>query len=72
MEFCPTLDIIEDYFTKALQRSQFCQLGNIIFGIHEDDIPAYNTFGRSFLEEQKLTFKKENEEAQEDAKLEGD
>ena len=72
MEFCPTLDMNGDYFTKALQGSQFRRFRNIILGIHEDDIPAYNAYGRALLEERKIKFKKEKEEAQEDAKLAGD
>ena len=42
VEFCPALDVIGDYFTKALQGYQFCRFRNIILGIHEDYIPAYN------------------------------
>ena len=72
MEFCPTFDMIGDYFTKSLQGSQFCQFRNIVLGIHEDAIPAYNASGRSLLEERKLKLKKEKEEAQEVAKLSGD
>ena len=52
-DFCPTLEIIGDYFTKALKVSQFHRLHNIILGIHEDEIPAYNMPGRDFLEYQK-------------------
>ena len=62
MEFCPTFDMIGDYFTKALQGSQFRWFRNIIFGIYEDDIPDYNASGRALLEEQKLKMKKEKEE----------
>ena len=40
VEFCPTIDMIGYYFTKALQGSQFHWLRNIIIGIREDDIPA--------------------------------
>ena len=58
VEFCPTFDMIGDYFTKALQISQFCQFRNIVLGIHEDDIPSYNASGRVLLEGQKLKFKK--------------
>ena len=72
VEFCPTLDMIGDYFTKALQGSQLRLFRNIILGIHEDEIPAYNASGRYFLEERKLKLKKEKEEAQEDSKLAGD
>ena len=59
VEFCSTLDIIGDYFTKSLQGSQLCWFHNIIIGIHEDDIPAYNAYGRDLLEEKNLKLKKE-------------
>ena len=72
VEFCPTFDMIRDYFTKALQGSEFRWFRNIVLGIHEDNIPAYNASVRSLLEEQKLKLKKEKEEAQEAAKLSGD
>ena len=45
VEFCPTFDMIGDYFTKALQGSQFCRFRNIVLGIYEDEIPAYNVSG---------------------------
>ena len=61
VEFCPTFYMIGDYFTKALQGSQFRQFLNIILGIHEDEIPAYNTSGRALIEEQKLKLKKDKE-----------
>ena len=51
MEFFPTLDMIGDYFKKALQGYQFRQFRSIIIGIHEDEIPAYNAYGRALLEE---------------------
>ena len=54
MEFCTNLDMIGDYFTKALQGSQFCRFCNIIIGIHEYDISSYNASIKAFLEEQKL------------------
>ena len=72
MELCPTFDMIRDYFTKALQGSQFRRLRNKIIGIHEDGIPSYNTSGRALLEEQELKLKKEKEEPQEASKLSGD
>ena len=50
VEFCPTFDMIGDYFTKALQGSQFSRFRNIVLGIHGVDIPAYNESGRAFLE----------------------
>ena len=72
VEFCPTFDMIGDYFTKALQGSQFRQFCNIVLGIHEDDIPSYNASGRALLEELKLKLKKQKEESQETSKLSGD
>ena len=59
MGFFPILDMIGDYFTKALQGYQFRHFRNIIVGTHEDDIPAYNASGRDFLELKKLKLKKE-------------
>ena len=71
MECCPTLHTIGDYFTNLLQGSKFRRFRNIILGIHEDDIPAYNASGRDLIEEWKIRFKKEKEESQEAAKLAG-
>ena len=50
VKFCPTLDMIGYYFTKALQGFQFHLFRNIIIGIHEDDMPAYNTYVNALLE----------------------
>ena len=61
--------MIGDYFTKALQGSQFRRFRNIVIGIHEDDIPAYNVSVRSLLEEWKLNFNKEKVEPQKAEKL---
>ena len=55
--------MIEDYFTKALQGSQFRRFRNIVLGIYEDGITAYNASGRALLEEQKIKLKKDKEEA---------
>ena len=49
VEFCPTFDMIGDYFTKALQGSKFQRFRNIVLGIHEDDIPSYNASVRDLL-----------------------
>ena len=54
VEFFPILEMIGDYFKKALQGSQLRCFCNIIIGFHEDDTPAYNTPGRIFLEGRKL------------------
>ena len=54
MEFCPTLDMIGDYFTKALQGCQFRRFSNIIIGIHEGDILFYNASRIVFVEEKNI------------------
>ena len=59
VEFCPTLVIIGDYFTKAIQGSQFRCFHNIIISIHDDDFPSYNASGRELLKEQKVKLEKE-------------
>ena len=59
MEFCPTLDMIRDYFTKALQGYQCRRFLNIIIGMHEDNIPSYNVTGREFLEEQTIKLERD-------------
>ena len=64
MEFFPTLDMVGDYFTKELQGFQFCRFCNIVLGIHEDEITAYNASGRALLEERKIKLDKYKEEAQ--------
>ena len=61
MEFCPTFDMIGGYLTKALQGYQFRHFCNIVLGIHEDDITAYNASIRYLLEQQKLKFMKVKE-----------
>ena len=71
MELCPTLEMIREYFTKALQGSQFCHFCDIILGIHEDEIPSYNEFGRAFIEEQKIKLERNKEEDQKNSKLAG-
>ena len=47
MEVFYTLDMIRDYFTKALQGYQFKCFHHIILGIHEVDITSYNAPGRA-------------------------
>ena len=71
MDSCTTLDIIRDYYTKALQGSQFCRCCNIILGIYEYDILSYNASGIEFLEELKIKLKREKEESQKAEKLAG-
>ena len=40
VEYCPTLEMLGDYFTKPLQGSLFRKFRNTILGINEADIPA--------------------------------
>ena len=54
MDFYPTLDMIGDYFMKALQGSQLHFFCNKTIGIHEYDITSYNTSRRALIEEQKV------------------
>ena len=49
MEYCPTLDMIADYFTKPLQGSQFRRFRNIILGIDETMIPRYNIEAKQMI-----------------------
>jgi hypothetical protein len=49
VEYCPTLDMIGDYFTKPLQGSLLRKFWNTILGINEEDIPAYNADARAML-----------------------
>ena len=62
MELYPILDMIGDYFTKALQEYQFRLFCNTIIGIHEDDIPSYNAYARALIEDQKVKLEKGKEE----------
>ena len=54
VEFCTAPDTIGAYFTKALQVYPLCTFGNIIIGIHKDDIPSYNVYGGDLLEKLKI------------------
>ena len=56
MEFCPTLDIIGDYFTGALHGYQLRRFRNIILGIHEDDIPSFNAFRRALIPGRRINY----------------
>ena len=42
IKYCPTGDMIADYFTKPLQGSQFRRFRNAILGVDEVNIPGYN------------------------------
>ena len=59
LELCITLDMIEDYLTKALQGSQFRNFCHIVLGIHEDGVPSYNASIIALLEEQNIKIDKD-------------
>ena len=60
MDLCPTLDMIGDYFTKALHGSQFCCFCYIILGIHEDEIPSYNASRRTLIQDKYIKYRSRN------------
>ena len=41
IEYCPTGDMIADYFTKPLQGILFKRLRNLVMGVHETDFLEY-------------------------------
>jgi hypothetical protein len=41
VEYCPTLDMIADYFTKPLQGSLFRKLRDLIIGVVPADFEKY-------------------------------
>ena len=71
MELCPTSGTPRDYFTKALQGSQFLPFSDIIIGIHEDDTPSYNAPIRALLEELNNKLEIEKEDSHKASKLAG-
>ena len=72
MDLCPTLDMIRDYFTKALKCLNFFHFCNIVLGIHEDAITSYNTSRSAFIEEKKIKLQRDKEETQKVEKSAGD
>ena len=59
MDLCTTLVIIWDCFTTALQGSQFRHFHNIIFDIHEDDIPSNDASGGALITQKNKTIKRD-------------
>jgi hypothetical protein len=53
VEYCPTLEMLGDYFTKPLQGSLFRKFRNTILGINEADIPSYNATARKLIADRK-------------------
>jgi hypothetical protein len=53
VEYCPTLEMLGDYFTKPHQGSLFRKFRNNILGINEADIPTYNATARQMIADRK-------------------
>jgi hypothetical protein len=64
VQYCPTLDMMADYFTKALQGSLFRKLRDLIMGIKPAD---FETYKRRY-EEISLWRKQENERKEREKK----
>ena len=52
MEYCPTLEMIGDFFTKPLQGAQFQRFSNKILGIEEVNILEYNARAKDAIAQQ--------------------
>ena len=72
MWFYTTLDIIGDYFTKALQGYQFSHFQNIILGFHEDYIFSYIGSRRALIEELNIKLERAKEDYKKATKLTGE
>ena len=58
VRYCPTLNMISDYFTKPLKGSLFCKFRNTILGIPETYIPRYIRLAKlAWMERQTLNSK---------------
>ena len=47
--YCPTTEMVADYFTKPLQGSLFIKFRDLIQGIDHIDIPQYNIEAQTYL-----------------------
>ena len=47
--YCPTTEMVADYFTKPLQGSLFIKFRDLIQGIDHIDIPQYNEEAQTYL-----------------------
>jgi hypothetical protein len=48
VEYCPTEEMIGDFFTKALQGSLFKKFQNLIMNVSEDDFPRYRAIMEAY------------------------
>ena len=53
IEYCPTEDMIADFFTKPLQGSQFRKLRNLTLGISQEKLQQYNNDYIEYVKEEK-------------------
>ena len=52
IEYCPTGDMIADYYTKALIGSQFQKMRNLTLGIEQSMITNYNDQYKQYVREE--------------------
>ena len=52
--YCPTAEMIGDFYTKPLQGMLFRQHRNAIQGIDQDDMPLYMEMYAKFLESKSI------------------
>ena len=52
IEYCPTGEMTSDYYTKALTRSQFWKMQNLIVRIKENTIAAYNKDYKQYIKDE--------------------
>jgi hypothetical protein len=66
VEYCPTLDMIADYFTKSLQGSLFRKLRDLVMGIIPADFEKYKIRHKevSIWHRQKIDGKNKREKEQ--------
>ena len=69
VKYCPTLDMIADYFTKPLQGSLFRKLRDLVMGIIPADFEMYKRRYREFSiwRKQKIDEKNKREKSKKDA-----
>ena len=69
VKYCPTLDMIADYFTKPLQGSLFRKLRDLVMGIIPANFEMYKRRYReiSIWRKQKIDEKNRREKSKKDA-----
>jgi heme oxygenase len=59
--YCPTVEMIADFFTKPLQGAQFYKFRDAILGIKAEDEESYKQEYLKILEQYSLLEKKNDE-----------